>query len=234
MLQKGAACFSCRRRKEKCNGAKPICTRCQYFRRECVYASGITRLQTTAFLKLLERVQKMGNLREQLPLDTEPPSSRSNGEGRSKTSADVKRPHAPSPSDEAIPAILKQALNADSLTEFDDLPLPLSQHLISLFLPYRRHFFFFLDIPRFLECVSLPPSDPESIHPCLLNACYLGASMVGGKALTPLAPFFLKRTRYFLGQALMWADRVTHFLWASVILGCYFARLRRMEECFAM
>ncbi|KAF8304865.1 hypothetical protein DL93DRAFT_414389 [Clavulina sp. PMI_390] len=32
----------------------------------------------------------------------------------------------------------------------------------------------------------------------------------------------------------MFADRITHFLWASVILSCYLARERRLEECFAI
>ncbi|KAF8304864.1 hypothetical protein DL93DRAFT_414357 [Clavulina sp. PMI_390] len=32
----------------------------------------------------------------------------------------------------------------------------------------------------------------------------------------------------------MFADRIPHFLWASVILACYLARERRLEECFAV
>ncbi|KAF8312620.1 hypothetical protein DL93DRAFT_2081863 [Clavulina sp. PMI_390] len=91
-----------------------------------------------------------------------------------------------------------------------------------------------MDPSYFLQCFSLPSSDPESIHPCLLNACYLGACIIGGRAFSPLEPFFLRRTRHFLHQALMFADRLTHFFWSSVILCCYFARTRRMEESFAV
>ncbi|KAF8304933.1 hypothetical protein DL93DRAFT_411647 [Clavulina sp. PMI_390] len=32
----------------------------------------------------------------------------------------------------------------------------------------------------------------------------------------------------------MFADRISHFLWANLILGCYFLRVRRLEECFAV
>ncbi|KAF8312245.1 hypothetical protein DL93DRAFT_2168536 [Clavulina sp. PMI_390] len=184
--------------------------------------------------RLLERVQRLGNFRENIPFNPRFSSGKGEGENGSEDPSERDRTqHQSSPEVDALAAI-KYALAADPLTEFNDIPLNLSRHLISLFLPYRRYYYFFMDTSRFLECISLPPSHPKSIHPCLLNACYLGASLVYGEAFSFLQPFFLRRTRYFLSQSLMWADRLTHFLWASVILGCYFARVRRMEECFAV
>ncbi|KAF8312689.1 hypothetical protein DL93DRAFT_1298207 [Clavulina sp. PMI_390] len=91
-----------------------------------------------------------------------------------------------------------------------------------------------MDLPRFLHCVSLPPSHPESIHPCLLNVCYLAACASSRSDLASFQAYFLHRTRHFLEQSLMYCDRITHFLWASIILGCFFAQERRLEECFAV
>ncbi|KAF8305140.1 hypothetical protein DL93DRAFT_372450 [Clavulina sp. PMI_390] len=87
-----------------------------------------------------------------------------------------------------------------------------------------------MDVSYFLECFSLPSTHPESIHPCLLNACYLGACVIGGGSMASFQPLFVERTRYFLSQALMFADRISHFLWASIVLSWYFTRLRRLEE----
>ncbi|KAF8305132.1 hypothetical protein DL93DRAFT_2233180 [Clavulina sp. PMI_390] len=130
--------------------------------------------------------------------------------------------------------VVEHRLQSHDWTKFDEISLSLSLHLINLFLPYRSHYYFFIDIPRFLHCVSLPPSHPDSIHPCLLNACYLGACSVSRGSLASLQPYFIQRTRHFLQQALMFADRITHFLWASLILGCFFGRDHRLQESFGV
>ncbi|KAF8290501.1 hypothetical protein DL93DRAFT_2234428 [Clavulina sp. PMI_390] len=91
-----------------------------------------------------------------------------------------------------------------------------------------------MDASYFLRCLSLPLSHPESIHPCLLNACYLGACVISKGGLSSLEAYFVRRTRHFLEQSLMYADRIPHFLWASVILGSHLLRLRRLEEAFAV
>ncbi|KAF8304931.1 hypothetical protein DL93DRAFT_2172870 [Clavulina sp. PMI_390] len=131
-------------------------------------------------------------------------------------------------------ALVEHQLNSYQWTGLEELSPQLSLHLINLFLPYRAQFYFFIDVPHFLHCVSLPPSDPDAIHPCLLNACYLGACAGGGGLLASLQPHFIRRTRHFLEQSLMFADRINHFLWASVAMGCFFARELRSQECFAV
>ncbi|KAF8306483.1 hypothetical protein DL93DRAFT_215850 [Clavulina sp. PMI_390] len=131
-------------------------------------------------------------------------------------------------------ADVQHELNSHEWSGFKDLPTSLSSYLINLFLPYRSQFFFFTDIPQFLRCLSYPPSHPEAIHPCLLNACYLGACAGTGGVLAALQPLFIERTRHFLDQALMFADRITQFLWASVVLGSHLGRGRRLEEAFVV
>ncbi|KAF8323982.1 hypothetical protein DL93DRAFT_59946 [Clavulina sp. PMI_390] len=116
----------------------------------------------------------------------------------------------------------------------EELPRDLSYNLIGLFLPHRSQFQFYMDVPYFLHHLSLPPTHPDSIHPCLLNACYLGAVTIAGGRFASLQPYFLKRTRHFLQQSLMLADRITHFLWASMVLGCYFGRVKRLQESYVV
>ncbi|KAF8317645.1 hypothetical protein DL93DRAFT_515639 [Clavulina sp. PMI_390] len=119
--------------------------------------------------------------------------------------------------------------------EDEDLPLIASQYLISLFLPHRGRFHFITDVPHFLRSLSLPPSHPESIHPCLRYACYFAACSMTGGRLGLLQPYMLARARHFLDKSLMFADRLTHFLWASMILASdLVARKRRLEEGFAI
>ncbi|KAF8317630.1 hypothetical protein DL93DRAFT_2165489 [Clavulina sp. PMI_390] len=57
--------------------------------------------------------------------------------------------------------------------------------------------------------------------------------MVGGD-LNSLQPYMLARTRDFLNESLALADRLPHFLWASMILGSYLGRMRRVEEGFVV
>ncbi|KAF8309041.1 hypothetical protein DL93DRAFT_2170673 [Clavulina sp. PMI_390] len=128
---------------------------------------------------------------------------------------------------------IERELELVRLEDFRDLPPALSFKLIHSFLPFRSQWYFLLDVSHFLQCLTLPASHSESIHHCLLNACYLGACTSIGGALGSFKPHFLQRTRHFLQQSLEFADRPIHFLWASVILGVFFARERRMAECLA-
>lgn len=105
---------------------------------------------------------------------------------------------------------------------------------IGLFLPYRSQFQFFMDVPRFLKLLLLPPAEPSSIHPCLLNSIYLAACCLSGGHLTRFEPYFVERTRHHLQESLAYADRLTHFLWASIVLGSYFARVHRLEESYVV
>ncbi|KAF8309058.1 hypothetical protein DL93DRAFT_1800758 [Clavulina sp. PMI_390] len=135
---------------------------------------------------------------------------------------------------ELIQKLVEQQLRSYELAELEELPLSLSIHLVNLFLPYRSHYYFLADVSYFMTCLSLPPNHPKSIHPCLLNACYLGACSSTRRGLASFQPYFLQRTQHFLQQSLMDADRPTHFLWASLILIVFFAKERRLVECLAL
>ncbi|KAF8309880.1 hypothetical protein DL93DRAFT_2085011 [Clavulina sp. PMI_390] len=197
-----------------------------------------------ASLRLLERIKRLGTNHELRPAEPtwlpiypqfqpsvpNPKSSQGANKSGKVLGNDVIEGYASVISRDNI----ESQLSLHQWSGLDDLPPSMSRHLIHLFLPYRSHYYFFMDLPYFLHCLSLPSSHPESIHPCLLNACYLAACESSGGVLTSLQPFFIARTRHFLNQSLMYADRITHFLWATVVLACNFGRRRRLREGFAI
>lgn len=76
----------------------------------------------------------------------------------------------------------------------------------------------------------LPACDPYGIHPALLSAIYLAAcSAVGGTLLVHI-PYLLRRTRELLQESLTYADRLTHFLWASVMFASWLGRFGHFQE----
>ncbi|KAF8312126.1 hypothetical protein DL93DRAFT_1348527 [Clavulina sp. PMI_390] len=117
----------------------------------------------------------------------------------------------------------------------EEIPFKMSLYMVGLLLPYRAHFHFIIPIPYLLHGLSLPSSDPASIHPCLRNACHLAACSVIGGRWSSLEPYFAARTRGFLDKALMLPtpEHIIHFLWASTLLASYLMRARRIDESFA-
>ncbi|KAF8304934.1 hypothetical protein DL93DRAFT_412130 [Clavulina sp. PMI_390] len=265
VLAKGAACFRCHKRKEKCDARKPICSRCEDRNEQCVYppkrAPMLEALEARVLelelsihkltmasehdlslvsARLLERIGRLGDVAvnpkhlavETVWLPVYPISQY--GEGKRLGGQIAVEKLLDRPTSDIQKALVENQLVSYEWAGLGELPLPTSLHLINMFLPYRVQFYFFIDASYFLRCLSLPSSHPDSIHPCLLNACYLAACASSGGTLAFLEPYFIQRTRHFLEQSLMFADRITHFLWASVILGCYFARERRLQECFVV
>ncbi|KAF8309879.1 hypothetical protein DL93DRAFT_1684647 [Clavulina sp. PMI_390] len=254
---------------QRCNGSRPICSRCERLSRQCIYASDISRRAlitgslearalelelsvhkatlasahnlSLASMRLLERVKRLGTSQERRPTDTrwlpiypQPPHNSSDLLSPKRTGQvlgdDVTEGYSSVVSRDSV----ESQLTVHQWSGLDDLPSSISDHLIHLFLPYRSHYYFFMDLPYFLHCFSLPPSHPESIHPCLLNACYLAACESSGGVLASLQPFFIQRTRYFLNQSLMYGDRIMHFLWATVVLACNLGRRRRLGEAYVI
>jgi hypothetical protein len=99
-----------------------------------------------------------------------------------------------------------------------------------LFLPFRRQFYFYMDIRRLLGRAHIPPSDPEAIHPALLSAIYLIVCHLVKGELRPYEPILLARARAYMEQSLAHVDRLTHFLGASLILSCWYEQTGRLVE----
>lgn len=91
-----------------------------------------------------------------------------------------------------------------------------------------------MDLEYLIQLLARPSSDPLSIHPCLMNAMYTGACCLTGGSLLSLAPFFMQQTQIYLHQSLEHADRLTHFLWASCIIGTCHLCKGRLTEAYVM
>lgn len=113
------------------------------------------------------------------------------------------------------------------------LYLPYSCNSVRLFLPYRAHMHFYMEIPYFLEALVLPPDDPMSLHPAIINAIYLAMTMCVGGWYSSCSEYFLQQTRQHLQDSLDQADRLTHFMWASCILASYLTLKLRFKEAYA-
>ncbi|KAG8955038.1 hypothetical protein FRC00_005613, partial [Tulasnella sp. 408] len=74
MLRRGEACAECRRRKLRCDGAKPFCTICVKANRECKYEKPVTR---PVYIVLQERLalleHRFQTLRDEAALLPEAP-----------------------------------------------------------------------------------------------------------------------------------------------------------------
>lgn len=103
---------------------------------------------------------------------------------------------------------------------------------IRLFLPYRSHCHFYMDLPYFFDALLRPPEDPKSLHPALLNAIFQAACMFADGPLQHLQAYFLRKTQQHLDECLAQADRLTHFLWAQIILGACFTCRGRSKEAY--
>lgn len=83
-----------------------------------------------------------------------------------------------------------------------------------------------------LPTLLLPPEDPRSPHPALLNAIYLATCWIVGREFDFLKPYFLAQTRYHMAKALETGDRLMHFLWANLILGNFLTLEGRTNEAY--
>ncbi|KAF8310933.1 hypothetical protein DL93DRAFT_1520964 [Clavulina sp. PMI_390] len=114
-----------------------------------------------------------------------------------------------------------------------DPPGMVADYLVRCFIPFRRQFAFFWDASRLARRASLTPSEPDALHPALLNAMYLAACQQTKGALANFEHMLLARTKAYLDEAFATlADpyRFTHVLAASLLLvGWYLKAGRTME-----
>lgn len=105
-------------------------------------------------------------------------------------------------------------LSLEALTEYSSKTL----FRFELLLPYLNHFALDIDVQRWIWTMNLPPSHPESFHPCLVNAiCLIGCS------LDPRLPkeweaHFYRSARAQMQQSLSLCDRIEDWMYTTVLL----------------
>lgn len=87
--------------------------------------------------------------------------------------------------------------------------------------------------PRiFLVALALPPDNPNRIHPALENAIHYAARLIMGSGFTTHKDYYLAQTRHYMSRSLAEVDRLTHFLWANVILASSLIFEGRVNEAY--
>lgn len=87
-----------------------------------------------------------------------------------------------------------------------------------------------MDTSNLLRRIHLPQTDPNAIHPCLLNAIYLITCFLVKGELSRHQNVLLARLRTMLDESLAHVDRLTHFFWASLLLASWYTHIGRLVE----
>ncbi|KAJ6589329.1 hypothetical protein B0H19DRAFT_921557 [Mycena capillaripes] len=209
-LARGQACFSCRRRKMRCDGAKPVCGQCERALRneDCEYTHGQKRARAEVLQESISRVESR--------------------------IYELEHPH-----ENPQPAVqLQQPYQSGSgrpSSSPDEPPFDIAQRLVDSFLSYSSEFGFFFNSSRFRTSVLLrqPMGHPARPTPALLSAVYLcGLRLSKQPQLIVQEPVFLSRALKFTAKGLagIHPQRVMHNLQAEVLLAYYFFSSGRFLE----
>ncbi|KAH9832855.1 uncharacterized protein C8Q71DRAFT_241611 [Rhodofomes roseus] len=205
---RGAACMNCRRRKLKCDTAKPVCGQCARTNRhdECEYMDGSSASRTQDLETNLTRLQGRIQELEQQGGTTETTSN--------------------------LPPMFPA--NPPS-TPSDDPPTELAQTLLQHFLPHADQVGFFLHKQRFIALATSPDARyrAANLSRALLYAVYsYGAHLSCIEALTAHVPALLNRAVEAVSADLGGPRRypLTQTIQAEVILANYFFCVGRQLE----
>ncbi|KDQ16049.1 hypothetical protein BOTBODRAFT_31130 [Botryobasidium botryosum FD-172 SS1] len=218
-LQRGAACTACRKKKHKCDAQRPICGRCLRAGAisDCVYGSVPKSRAQTLQHKLRDLEGKIQILTAALSAATPNHTTRV--------------PALPSlPLRAPKPRLTKNPAPLGYWCEQDEIPAPLRDYLLSIFIQNRRPITFEFNVPRLQEQVALPPDNPGSLHPALKNAIYMTACHFGPANLSTYEPVFLRRVRRSLYTSLETLDRLFDFIRAYALMAMYYYFKGRLIE----
>ncbi|KIK03688.1 hypothetical protein K443DRAFT_5176 [Laccaria amethystina LaAM-08-1] len=204
-LARGSACISCRRRKVKCDGVRPVCGPCEnfYISKDCEYGVDNTRTQT----EILE--DQISHLEERI-------NRRMNPVASSSRPITLHNPYS-------------------SRTATNSPPPDVVERLLEAFLTYCSGFGFFLHIARFRASMllSLPAGHPSRPSPALIYSTYLlGLFFLGDASLQSQEQYYLtKATREATTSSSgSHPSEIIHGIQAEVLLAYYSFMNNRQTE----
>ncbi|KAI9066252.1 hypothetical protein FKP32DRAFT_1610151 [Trametes sanguinea] len=244
---RGAACLNCRRRKMRCDGARPICGQCIRTNREidCEYTDGPgpspTQILEEQIARLESRIRELEhpelvppsvtlNPATAAALRTQSPSAITGSIGSAGRSL-LGRVVTPDALSAAMPSAAVPVLSQDPLVE---PPVDLVRNLVNAFLQHSASLSFFLHVPRFMQAMQQPSIDNRRVQlsPALLNAVYLwGAHLSTSAALRAYESIFQVRATNALSSALRESQySVINLIQAEVLMANYFFTMSRFLE----
>ncbi|KZT10441.1 uncharacterized protein LAESUDRAFT_755949 [Laetiporus sulphureus 93-53] len=240
---RGSACLNCRRRKFKCDGARPICgpcirSNCEF---DCEYTDGPTRSPTQVLEDNISRLEARIYELEHPEIVTPSvtlydPRSPPPVPGPSSVTAHQvpNMPIAgPSGGQPMLAAFFAPPQSVPTLApNFGSEPSPeVIKMLIGHFLPRASQIGFFLHPARFIACATDPHA--FALAPALFGAvCLWGARFSRDPAVRAHEPFFLQRAVHSVAAALAHPPTHTlvHAIQAEVLLANYFFTANRLLE----
>ncbi|KAJ6557810.1 hypothetical protein B0H19DRAFT_1148644 [Mycena capillaripes] len=224
-LNKGKACFNCRRRKVKCDAKKPICTPCARFigggLHDCAFTeTGLTQSQVLEEqISIIEsRIQELEQPREK------------------RSSVALHNPYqyggSPGPQfDGSFPSPSGSHQRPNLVHKPRSLDFSLA--LIRSFLRHASHIGFFLG-PQLFEALSSGAAPSQMVSPALLDVIYLwGAHLSRSERVSVHESSFLsdalRSTAAGLSNA-QGSNAIIHTIQAEVLLAQYFFRNSRILE----
>ncbi|KAL0567309.1 hypothetical protein V5O48_014686 [Marasmius crinis-equi] len=219
-LSKGSACTNCRKRKIKCDGARPKCRACHSSVQfnDCEYADyGFTQTQY-----LEERIAALSariNELEALPSTVASPTS-------------IRSPSS-EPASLSLQLPYGSGQGYSSSERSESLPNELHQRLIQGFLQHTADLPFFLDVGRFLAIVA-PRTSHQKATLALLETAYLwGAHLSADESLKRSESDFVSRALRGISQGMSGGQpgpAIIHLIQAETLLSHYFFRSTRILE----
>ncbi|KAJ7437288.1 hypothetical protein B0H11DRAFT_2362125 [Mycena galericulata] len=239
-LQKGKACVNCRRRKIKCDGAKPMCGPCAKYSTtfsDCEYTEeGISHAQM-----LEDQISILQTRIEELE------SPNRSTVSRSPPRPSITRRHSTSTSQISpsntmglgplLSHFYLQQTSRNSATPIladsmpTELPFIVLQALVHNFLHHATCFGFFLDTQAFHDAITSPQG--QNMPPVLLNVMYLwGIHLSEDARIKAYEPAFLAHALRSTAGSLSGTHprTILHSIQASVLLAYYFIRNARFLE----
>ncbi|KAJ7085852.1 hypothetical protein C8R43DRAFT_1051443 [Mycena crocata] len=229
-LEKGGACIFCRKRKVKCDGARPACGRCRHMGRaeDCEYADSRGRTESqhleASIARLEARILQLGGT---LPTSPEvlihEPHLEGQHSGLSFSSWNSRNRDRPLQQPTYVPVTL-----SENWWQASVLPQNVAKILIDFFARHASQFGFFLNGPRVMRSI-LSPDLRCPISPCLLNSIFLfGIHLSGSPALQARESVFLRRATQSCTN--IQPHQVLQNIQAEVLLAQYFLRQGRFIE----
>ncbi|KAJ7595951.1 Zn(2)-Cys(6) binuclear cluster domain-containing protein [Mycena floridula] len=222
-LQRGRACENCRRRKIRCDGAKPVCEPCQRLARpgdECEYGDG----GRTSQQQLEDNVARLERRLKELEAPFEPSAIR------------LHNPYPTAgPSSISLPGSVAPQSSSPNVRPFEEPPMEVRKYLLQIFLSHASELGFFLNPTRFFDTalIARDMGHYSRPSPAVLSVAYLwGISLSQSRTYTVREPEYLARSLHNVANALSHdhPDKILHSIQASVLISQYFFRCGRMLE----
>ncbi|KAJ7042001.1 hypothetical protein C8F04DRAFT_946494 [Mycena alexandri] len=218
-LQRGTACFNCKRRKMRCDGAHPICGQCERANRsdDCEYTNGQKRARAEILEESISRT-------ESRIYELEHPHQNLN-----QFKVPLHQPYQPDR--QRTP----ESTRHQSWAVSDEPPMDMVEKLIDFFLPFSSEVGFFLNASRFRHSALIRHSigHPSRPSPAVLAAVYLwGLRLSKQPFLTSQEPIFLSRALKLVTKGLsgIHPQKVIHNLQAEILISYYFFASGRFLE----